>query len=454
MPITLDLRKTMRYVNEKRAYCFPKSIRQSDISGRQHTAVRECAMSRGGGMHRIDAVCRDIGGMGRHNQGGEMRAITTALLSACLIGLTLPSAGFAQTPSKNGVKQESKTSKSGEKQQSKSAKNGKNARKSSKDEKKTAPQVPPEEIIKFSDEQIMLNNQAVDAGNAGDYKKAEQLLMAMLQGGEMNIIWGNLGSLYAKQGKCIEAKDAFERVWTSPKITEIPAESIEQGALQAMEKLAEQCSARVVLRCSPSDMTVTFDEGNPFECTSEALEVTPGKHFVLGKTSYGFNGIEIEGVAGETRNYTLEVIDYERIASDAGVSPEQLRDRSKRFKIIGYSFLGTGTAALVAGGVLLWDGQSKYQKKLDEYNKTPGKPELNEAANAEREKSQKKFNAAYGLFAAGGALVISGVTLVVYDALKIRPQIEEFEKSSTGFTWNVAPAIAPEYAGFAFSGRF
>ena len=29
----------------------------------------------------------------------------------------------------------------------------------------------------------MLNNQAVDAGNAGDYKKAEQLLMAMLQGG-------------------------------------------------------------------------------------------------------------------------------------------------------------------------------------------------------------------------------------------------------------------------------
>ena len=36
----------------------------------------------------------------------------------------------------------------------------------------------------------MLNNQAVDAGNAGDYKKAEQLLMAMLQGGEMNIIWG------------------------------------------------------------------------------------------------------------------------------------------------------------------------------------------------------------------------------------------------------------------------
>ncbi len=384
-----------------------------------------------------------------------MRAITTALLSACLISLALPSAGFAQTPAKSGEKQQSKSAKSKEKQQSKPAKGVKNTKKPSKDEKKTTPQaVPPEEVIKFSDEQIMLNNQAVDAGNAGDYKKAEQLLMAMLQGGEMNIIWGNLGSLYAKQGKCIEAKDAFERVWKSPKITEIPAESIEQGALQAMEKLQAQCSARVVLRCSPSDMTVTFDEGNAFECTSEELSITPGKHFVLGKTSYGFNGIEIEGVAGETRNYTLEVIDYERIASDAGVSPEQLRDRSKRFKIIGYSFLGTGVAALVAGGVLIWDGHSKYQKKLDEYNKTPGKPELNEAANAEREKSQKKFNAAYGLFAAGGAFIVTGVTLVVYDALKIRPQIEEFEKSSVGFTWNIAPSIAPEYAGFAFSGRF
>ena len=38
---------------------------------------------------------------------------------------------------------------------------------------------PSKDIIKFSDEQILLNNQAVDAGNAGDYKKAEQMLETM-----------------------------------------------------------------------------------------------------------------------------------------------------------------------------------------------------------------------------------------------------------------------------------
>lgn len=351
-------------------------------------------------------------------------------------------------------------SKSASKSSSKKSKSSKSHKKSSSKEKHkkaaetaTEPAIPPEEIIKFSDEQIMLNNQAVDAGNAGDYKKAEQLLMAMLQGGEMNIIWGNLGSLYAKQGKCIEAKDAFERVWTSPKISEIPAETIEQSAAQALEKLKAQCSANVIIKCSPADMKLTFDDGNEFTCSSEPLAVTPGKHYVLGKTNYGFGSIEALAVEGETRTYNIEILDYERIATDAGVSPEKLNKRSKAFKGVGYSFIGIGAAAGIASGVLMWYADKQNTDAIKKNRQAPNEATQN-AAKKQYDDSKVMLNASYGVVAASGALLVTGIILVVYDALVIQPRIQEFEKNKTDFSWTVSPAVSTEFAGMAFSAQF
>ena len=176
-----------------------------------------------------------------------------ALCSACVLALAIPTASYAQD---NADPQDDALTQAD----------------------------PSKDIIKFSDEQILLNNQAVDAGNAGDYKKAEQLLMAMILGGEMNIIWGNLGGVYAKQGKCIEAKDAFERVWTSPKISEIPSEAIEQSAAQALEKLKAQCSANVIIKCSPADMKLTFDDGNEFTLL-DVLSVNEESVFIQAEQS-------------------------------------------------------------------------------------------------------------------------------------------------------------------------
>ncbi len=316
-----------------------------------------------------------------------------------------------------------------------------------------APESEPEAIIKFSDEQILLNNQAVDAGNAGDYKKAEQLFMAMLHSGEMNIIWGNLGGVYAKQGKCIEAKDAFERVWTSPKISEIPSEAIEQSAAQALENLKTQCNAQVVVKCSPADMTLQFDDGNAYPCTALPISLTPGKHRVLGKTSYGFNSIEIEASADELRTYSLEVLNYERIASDAGVSPEQLAKRSKTFKSVGYSFLGVGALIGAGGGVLMWLADRQNHDKYVAYEEKPNK-ETFDRAQDQYGKSQTELYASYGLMGLGGAMIVTGIVLAIYDAVKIQPQISEFERGASAFSWQFSPAVSPGYSGFAFSAQF
>ncbi len=357
-----------------------------------------------------------------------MRKNTVALCMALMTAAAWPATGYA----KNGKSSDGQAAQASE---------------------TAAPESEPEAIIKFSDEQILLNNQAVDAGNAGDYKKAEQLFMAMLHGGEMNIIWGNLGGVYAKQGKCIEAKDAFERVWTSPKISEIPSEAIEQSAAQALENLKTQCNAQVVVKCSPADMTLKFDDGNEYPCTSSPISLTPGKHHALGKTSYGFNGIEIEASAGELRTYNLEVLNYERIASDAGVSPEQLEKRSKTFKIVGYSFLGIGALAGAGGGVLMWLADKQNHDKYAEYEEKPSKETL-ERAQDQHGKSRAELYASYGLMGLGGAMIVTGIALAIYDAVIIQPQIAEFERSASAFSWQLSPAVSPDYSGFAFSAQF
>lgn len=381
-----------------------------------------------------------------------MRKISLCVILGLMFAVGLPTSGYSNN--EDAPKSQSKSSKA------KKSKKGDTKKVQESSEVSESGMAVAEEavggtnVIKFSDEQIMLNNQAVDAGNAGDYKKAEALLIAMLAGGEMNIIWGNLGGVYAKQGKCIEAKDAFERVWHSPKITEIPAEAIEEGARQALEKLKDQCTAKIQLKCQPADMTVTFDDGKAYACTTEDIAVTPGKHRIYAKTGYGFNYVDVEAVENETRTYAVEVVNYEQIASDAGVSPEQLRRKSHTFKAIGWSFFGVGAAAAIGGGVLMWHSWSTYTDKRDEYMQRPGNSALKESVDKDRDTYQTRINASYGMLAVGGAMLVTGLVLIIYDAVKLQPQIENFASGTSAFSWDVAPSFSPEFSGLSFSGRF
>ena len=65
---------------------------------------------------------------------------------------------------------------------------------------------------KMSTEQIMLNNQAQAAVQESKFNKAEQLFIALLELGEFNVIWYQLGKTYAREDKCIEAYDAFSEM--------------------------------------------------------------------------------------------------------------------------------------------------------------------------------------------------------------------------------------------------
>lgn len=77
-----------------------------------------------------------------------------------------------------------------------------------------------EEVVEatFSAEQIELNQSAAEATQAGDYLSAEEHFRASLELGESNVTWLNLGRMFARAGKCLDARDAYARVRTAPKL--------------------------------------------------------------------------------------------------------------------------------------------------------------------------------------------------------------------------------------------
>lgn len=310
----------------------------------------------------------------------------------------------------------------------------------------------PEPVVEFSDEQVMLNNQAVDAAIAGDYKKAEQLFNAMLQLGEMNIIWMNVGGVYVKQGKCMEARNAFEHVFTSPKITNaaVTTEDIESRTRAQMRELETQCNAQVIFECKPEEMQLTIDSGEVFECHKNPIALTPGRHSVFAQTNYGFNTVAIDAVEQTTTTIPIEVINYEQVAVDIGATPEEIQKQSTLYKALGYSFLGVGVAVAAGGGALLGVSYSHYNSEKEKYDANSTKDAYNKIKKLEDE-TNTKMTVSYGLMAFGGAMAVTGIALVIYDAVKFQPTLD---KLSGGTSFRVAPAVSPEFTGLAFSGRF
>ena len=63
-------------------------------------------------------------------------------------------------------------------------------------------------FVKLTEQQIELNNQAIEAQQEGDLLKAQKLIESMILLGETDVAWLQLGRIYEMQKKCIGAMDA------------------------------------------------------------------------------------------------------------------------------------------------------------------------------------------------------------------------------------------------------
>ena len=145
-----------------------------------------------------------------------------------------------------------------------------------------------------------------------------------------------------------------------------------------------------------------------------------------------------------------EVDDGSEVIEPVNVDPDDpLVKKSKLLKGFGYSFIGAGAILIGSGAGVYVHYKNDYDDKYDrnQQNITDVSPEDLRVAKLE---SEDKMTMGTALMALGGAVIVSGIVLVIVDAVVIKPKLSK----STAFELNFAPSFSPEFSGLSFSGRF
>ena len=292
----------------------------------------------------------------------------------------------------------------------------------------------------FSPEQITLNNQAVEATDAKDFAKAEQLYIANLTLGEFDLTWLNLGRTYAKQGKCLEARDAYARVPASEKVVNKgKVVDLTEIYAQYTQELEEQCNAPVTFKCETPEMVVSIDGGAAFPCdAAQSYLIEPGMHTFIGSLPNGSSArvtasvttemiVEIELVTEK------EVVEVERIVE----VEENWQKKSRIYSITGWSLLGIGAAVVIGCAIGQVYIQSQYDR-LDPHN------------------AGRLYNHYYSSFigtGVGAALALAGAGLLIADHIKYGSLNKTATETPASAGWFPSLVFSPGTAGMGLSIR-
>ena len=243
------------------------------------------------------------------------------------------------------------------------------------------------ERVSYSNDQIMLNNEAIEAVQTGNYSKAEVIFSAILSIQEINVTWYNLGRSYAKQGKCIEAYDAYNRVATAPILDDkdLTPELINEATQKAISDLDAQCSAKAIFHCDHEDILLTLDNGESFNCSKEPVPLVPGRHTVTATRHTEYGDIHDQATIELSAN-KIENIDVYLDLWHCDPAPPPFS--KEHFQFWGWVMAGTGLALTSFGTGLLF---------ADDIG---GKRANNEIA-------------ASSLIAPGGAALIAGIAVLI-----------------------------------------
>ena len=74
-----------------------------------------------------------------------------------------------------------------------------------------------------------------------------------------------------------------------------------------------------------------------------------------------------------------------------------------------------------------------------------------EKANDYYKGAKTRLAVSYATLATGAVMAVTGVVLVIYDVVKIQPQLEELNR---GRSFNLSPVVSPDFSGFALTGTF
>jgi hypothetical protein len=129
-----------------------------------------------------------------------------------------------------------------------------------------------------SETQLRYNNEGVLKMQDNDYEGAVARFQSSLAVGELNITYLNLGRSFYRLGRCVEAREAFDRVTDSPKVASPSPAEITTALENFRNDLDEICTATIVFVCAETSR-VGVDKAKPRVCEGELpWTVTAGKH--------------------------------------------------------------------------------------------------------------------------------------------------------------------------------
>ncbi len=255
------------------------------------------------------------------------------------------------------------------------------------------------------DEQLRLNDEARQAASRGDRALAAELLRASLDLGPLNVTWLNLGRVYALDGRCREAIEAFDAAPGSPQVLDPPPEVVAQALVRYRKEVADDCLGALKVTCQPDTLRLEID-GQARRC-GEPTGLFAGEHRVRG--SLGPQVVEqiVTILPGQPAALTL------RLDSAPTHTPDPVAATpTDGAAVAGWIIGGLGVAA-VGGGVALRLGLSGDLAELEAISKTPGGDlDRFNAIKTNAETRQLQSFALIGLgtalAATGGAMLIAG----------------------------------------------
>lgn len=279
--------------------------------------------------------------------------------------------------------------------------------------------------------QAQLNDEAVEAVASGDLEKAVRLFRASLDVGELNITWLNLGRTLSKLGRCGEAEEAYKKTLEAPRVAEPTPLEVDAIVARYRLEMRETCGGFMLVECSPVDMTISIDAGPDQPCPADPIELPAGRHELVGSydgqttTAY----LDINGM--ETSRLALTITPVEKPATPV-VTPTAPVASGGGTNWLGWTVFGLG--AVVLGGATALDVlviQPDVQRLED---RDFDNQEAFDKAKGDTGDLQTINLAA---FATGGALLVSGVVILLLDIPEEAPVEAFVTPDSGGLLWRV-----------------
>lgn len=97
------------------------------------------------------------------------------------------------------------------------------------------------ETTAATEQQVELNDEALEAMNDGNYVRAASLLEQSNHLGHLNVIYLNLGRTYQRLGRCRDARRALKRVGTAPAVASPAPDFVAEKAREYLADVNANC---------------------------------------------------------------------------------------------------------------------------------------------------------------------------------------------------------------------